>query len=63
MHPDSWTASQGVLNQTQRHEYQSKNSSNEPPVRRTGHARLRPSERGKRRDKPRQSHPVSPSQY
>ena len=32
MHPDSWAASQGVLNKTQRHEYQSKNSSNEPPV-------------------------------
>lgn len=38
MHPDSWVASQGVLNQTQKHEYQSKNSSYEPPVRRTGHA-------------------------
>ena len=46
MHPDGWAASQGVLNQTQKYEYQSKNSSNEPPVRRTGHARLRPSERG-----------------
>ena len=47
MHPERRAIGQGVLNQTQRHEYSSKYRHYEPPVRRAGDARLRLEEGGK----------------
>ena len=46
MHPKRRGTGRGVLYLNQEYEYKSENSSHEPPVRCTGHARFQPKERG-----------------